>query len=160
VEAKQRGYWANCLYCGLGIAAALRSDAIITTRLGGEADTVRYRVSAGELVAAEGVFHLSTPVARWWDNVVFACSSFQPFRFEKDIDSWCSRHDLPRGAVLSMPHLWRFAQDWYGNCLDVPWHKRSAEEASALFTRHGLIGPFWSLSGDVPELSDRTDDGS
>ncbi len=74
----QKGYWANCLYCGLGIAAALRSDAEITTRYGGEGEAVVYRVRQGELVEPAGVFHLSTPVARWWDNVIFACSSFQP----------------------------------------------------------------------------------
>src|SRR4028119_615096 len=30
VETPKRGYWANCLYCGFGIAAALRSDAQIS----------------------------------------------------------------------------------------------------------------------------------
>lgn len=41
--------------------------------------------------------------------------------------------------------MWRFAQDWYGPDLDRSWRKRSPAEASALFARHGLTGPFWSL---------------
>lgn len=145
VATAERGYWASCLYCALGVAAALGRDATVTTRLGGEAETVAYRVRAGELVDTEGCFHLSTPAARWWDNVIFACASFQPFRREDEVDPWCARHGLPRGAVLSLPALWRFASDWYGSYLARPWRRRSADEAAALFTRHGLVGPFWAL---------------
>ncbi len=145
VQTPQMGYWANCLYCACGIAAALKSDAAIHTRYGGEAEPVRFEVRDGALVDTGDVFHLSTPVARWWDNVIFACSSFQPFRNERDVDSWCARHDLPKGAVMSLSRLWRFADDWYGSYLQRPWKKRSPAEARDLFARHGLTGRFWSL---------------
>lgn len=145
VETPVRGYWANCLYCGLGIAAALDGDAVLTARLGGEADTATYRVRDGRLLDTDGVFHLSTPVARWWDNVVFACASFQPFADEADIDSWCRRHAMPRGATMSMDALWRFASDWYGSYLREPWRKRTPDEVRALFEGHGLTGPFWEV---------------
>jgi hypothetical protein len=145
VETPKRGYWANCLYCGLGIAAVMRSDTRITTRLGGEGETRTFRVEAGTLVDTGEVFHLSTPVALWWDNVMFACASFQPFASQADVDPWCARHALPRGAVMTLPALWRFASDWYGGCLDEPWRKRTANEVRALFERHGLNGPFWEI---------------
>jgi hypothetical protein len=139
------GYWANCLYCAFGIAAALRRDAVITTRLGGEAESVRYVITDGEPDRRDDVFHLSTPAARWWDNVIFACSSFQPFASEADIDSWCARHHLPRGAVLPIPKLWAFARDWYGGYVHDPWRLRTKDQAMAIMTRHGLTGPFWTL---------------
>jgi hypothetical protein len=145
VETPDRGYWANCLYCALGIAAALRSDARITTRVGGEARTAVYRVEAGTLLDTEGVFHLSTPVAGWWDNVVYACASFQPFAREEEVDGWCERHAMPRGHVMSLDALWAFAADWYGSYLDEPWRKRSPSEVRALLDRYGLTGSFWAL---------------
>jgi hypothetical protein len=145
VETAARGYWANCLYCGFGIAAALRCDAVITTRLGGEGETVRYIVENGMPNETSDVFHLSTPVAQWWDNVIFACASFQPFRSEADIDSWCVRHALPKGATLAIPALWRFASDWYGNYLEASWRKRTPEGARDLFKGHNLSGPFWRV---------------
>ncbi len=145
VETTTRGYWANCLYCGFGIAAALRSNAVITTRLGGEGKTVRYLVENGIPNETSDVFHLSTPVAHWWDNVIFACASFQPFRTEADVDSWCARHALPKGATLTMPALWRFASDWYGNYLAAGWRKRTPEEARALFEKHHFSGSFWRI---------------
>jgi len=145
VETAARGYWANCLYCGLGIAAALNEDAVLTARLGGEGTTATYRVENGSLIDAGGVFHLSVPAARWWDNVVFACASFQPFAEEADIDPWCRRHAMARGATMTMTALWRFAYDWYGGYLRAPWRKRTPVEIRALFDAHGLTGPFWAI---------------
>jgi hypothetical protein len=145
VSTPARGYWANCLYCGLGIAAATNLDARIVTRLGGEATTVTHRVEQGRLLDTEGVFHLSTPAAQWWDNIVYACASFQPFADEADIDPWCERHGMPRGATMSLEMLWRFASDWYGGYLEIPWHKRTPDEVRALFAAHGLTGPFWAV---------------
>jgi hypothetical protein len=84
-------------------------------------------------------------VSAWWDNVVFACSSFQPFHAEADVDAWCARHDLPKGAVLTLPAAWAFASDWYGQHLDQPWRKRSLDETRALFARHGLTSEFWRV---------------
>ena len=145
VETERGGYWANCLYCASGIAAAMRCDAHIHTRYGGEAEAVTFRVAGGALIDTGDVFHLSTPAARWWDNVIFACASFQPFRSRRDAEDWCARHALPQGATLSLPQLWGFARDWYGAYLDTPWRKRTPQEAEAVFRRHGLTGPFWDL---------------
>jgi len=145
VQTPTLGYWANCLYCAFGIAASLRSDAVISTRRGGEATPATYEIRGGSPAATTDIFHLSTPPAGWWDNVIFACASFQPFEAQADIDAWCRRHALPRGAVLNIPALWDFARDWYGNYLQKPWRKRTNEEARALFMRHGLVGPFWEI---------------
>jgi hypothetical protein len=132
-------------YCAFGIAAALGCDATIATRIGGEQETVTYRIRAGAAEETTDVFHLSTPVVSWWDNVIHACASFQPFHDEAGAKVWCARHSLPEGAVLSIPALWAFARDWYGGYLHEPWRKRTAEEAMALFARHGLTTAFWRI---------------
>ena len=147
VRTPRRGYWANCLYCAFGIAAALDSHAVITTRYGGEEEAPQYEVRRGIGVASASsdVFHLSTPPAQWWDNVIFACSSFQSFRSEQDVDRWCGDHKFPRGATMSIAQLWDFAKDWYGTYLSEPWQKRTKSEVSALFAKHGFTGDFWEI---------------
>lgn len=145
VDTGAVGYWANCLYCAFGIAAATGRDAVISTRIGGERDPVRYTIAGGAPEPADHLFHLSTPPARWWDNVIFACASFQPFRSEAEIDDWCWRHALPRGATLTTRMLWAFASDWYGAYLREPWRKRTPAEVRALFARHGLTSDFWQI---------------
>jgi hypothetical protein len=146
VEIAHRGWWANCLYCGLGIAAAVGGDAEISTRIGGEREQVVVQICNGAVQERDLLFHLSTPPRHWWDNVIHACASFQPFRSEEEIDRWCTRHALPRGAVVPLPQLWEFARDWYGAYLEEPWRKRSAQDAEQLFRRHGFTSPFWSLT--------------
>jgi len=145
VATPDKGYWASCLYCAFGICAATGCDGVITTRLGGEAETVEYTIKDGRVQPSEHVFHLSTPVRHWWDNVVFACSTFQPFRAEVDIDTWCNDHDLPKGETMDIPTLWEFAKDWYGPYLTDPWKKRSPDEIKAIFSKHGFTSDFWSI---------------
>lgn len=145
VEIEDKGWWANCLYCAFGIAAAIGSDANIFTRMGGEREHLHVRIRDGEVTEEALLFHLSTPPREWWDNVIHACASFQPFRTEQDIDSWCERHALPKGAVVPLPRMWRFAQDWYGSYVREPWRKRSSSEAQEIFKRHGFTSPFWSI---------------
>jgi hypothetical protein len=134
------------LYCAFGIAAALKSDAHILTRYGGESDTASYRVKNGSLGETPDIFHFSTPPRLWWKNVIYACSSFQPFRSHGEIDDWVARHCIAKGETMAVSQLWSFAQDWYGGYLNQPWRKRTPSEAVELFNRHGLSGEFWALS--------------
>lgn len=145
VEMSDRGYWANCLYCGFGIVQALQCEAVVTTRYGGEGETARYAVGPDRGPEAGDVFHLSVPVRHWWDNVLHACASFQPFRDEAEAEAWCARHDMPKGVVLSMPQLWGFAGDWYGGYIRAPWKKRTPDEIREVFERNGLTGNFWRV---------------
>jgi Alkylmercury lyase len=145
VEAGTRGWWANCMYCGMGILAAIRSDGVIHTRIGGEREAISVHISADSVSAPELLFHLATPVRYWWNNVIHSCATFQPFRSSADIDDWCHRHGLERGAAIPLMQMQRFAKDWYGGYLQSPWRKRTAEEAKAIFDRHGFEGDFWRL---------------
>ena len=146
VQSRDRGWWANCLYCGMGIAAALQRETTIHTRIGGEHEPVVIHIHDGQLQETALIFHLSTPVSAWWDNVIHACASFQPFHSETDVDAWCDRHALPRGAIVPLSSMWAFATDWYGDYLRKPWLKRSTDEAEALFLKHGFTGKFWQIS--------------
>lgn len=145
VRSGDRGWWANCLYCGMGIAAALREDAEIHTRIGGEHEPIVIHITNGKVQEDELLFHLSTPVREWWDNVIHACASFQPFHSVEDIEDWCARHDLPLGAIVPLPKMWSFAADWYGDYLRTPWKKRSAAEVKELFSKHRFTDEFWRL---------------
>lgn len=65
VQAAKRGWWANCLYCGMGIAAAIREDVSIHTRIGGEAEEIVVNIVDGVPIETDLLFHLSTPVQEW-----------------------------------------------------------------------------------------------
>jgi hypothetical protein len=42
--------------------------------------------------------------------------------------------------------MFDLSRDWYAGRMSVDWEPPSAAAAEAMFARHGLTGPFWSLS--------------
>ena len=50
------------------------------------------------------------------------------------------------GAVVELATLAALARDWYGDRLAPDWSPRPLEESQAILGRHGLTGPFWSLT--------------
>ena len=76
VQTATHSYWANCLYCAFGIATGSNQAATITTRYGGEAETVRYRVSGAASITAPTC---STCPLRRRSGGTMWCSHAQPF---------------------------------------------------------------------------------
>ena len=50
-------------------------------------------------------------------------------------------------AVVPVETLGAMAADWYGDRLDPDWAPRDVAASQAILERHGLTGPFWSLTG-------------
>jgi hypothetical protein len=61
------------------------------------------------------------------------------------VDVWLRSRGYPKGAIVVPQTLYHLGADWYGTRLEVDWNPASAEEATVLFTKHGLVGEFWSL---------------
>lgn len=141
VAAKERGFWAPCLWCAFGIAALAGEDCEIHARLGGE--SVPFVMRAGDDSAA--VVHFSVPPRDAWENVIHWCATVQPFASERDVDAWCERHRLPRGAVVPVAQVRELGRRWYGGHAARDWRKHSARAAQAIFTDVGLVGPFWEV---------------
>jgi len=71
VDALGRTFWGICIWDALGIPAALRADAVITTRCGDCEAEIMLEVRDGALVRGEGVVHFAVPAIRWWENIAF-----------------------------------------------------------------------------------------
>ncbi len=46
---------------------------------------------------------------------------------------------------MTPEQCWRLADAWYRDVLNPDWHRRTPDEAEALFGEIGLTGPFWTL---------------
>lgn len=151
VETSRGGWWGNCAWCSLGVAALVGDDATITTTIGGESERVVIRIVGGVVQPSHLLVHFPIPMARAWDNVTYTCSTMLVFDSVPDVDAWCARHAIPRGDVRPIGTIWAFAQEWYGRHLDADWSKWTTDEARELFARFGLSGPIW----DLPETRER-----
>lgn len=71
VKTRQRSYFANCVWDGYGIAAALHEDATIQASCACCGEPMTLAVEAGRPTSAEGIAHFAVPAAHWWDDLPY-----------------------------------------------------------------------------------------
>lgn len=146
VRTDTKRWWGNCIWCSLGVAHLAGGTAAIETRLGALDDPITIRIAQGTLLDTDLVVHFPIPMRQAWDNVLYTCAVMVPFRSEAAVDAWCHARGIPKGDVRPIAQIWDFATEWYGRHADADWQKWSVPEAMALFARHGLTGPTWTLT--------------
>ncbi|HSR50377.1 MAG TPA: hypothetical protein VLV83_06080 [Acidobacteriota bacterium] len=67
------------------------------------------------------------------------------FRSEGEVHRWCRSQDLEPGAIFPPSTLWKLAQSWYDDRLDLHWKRRSPEQRQQLLRNAGLTGDFWQM---------------
>ena len=149
VQASQRGWWAPCIWCALGVAALVGEDVVIHSRIGGEAEDLDLHICGGIVREDSIVTHFAVPLRNAWDNVHHYCATVLPFRSEAEVDGWSRRHALPKGAVVPIAQVAALARIWYGKHADRDWKKWSVAQAHEIFRQVGLTGPFWALEPDA-----------
>lgn len=145
VRQAERSWWGNCAWCSLGIAALLGGAVTITTTLGLEDRQVTIHVGNDGIAERDLLVHFPVPMTNAWDNVLYTCSTMLVFDGDAAVADWCQRHGVAKGDMRPIDQVWRFAREWYGRHLDRDWRKWTADEARAMFARHGLDGPIWDL---------------
>jgi hypothetical protein len=145
VRAGSKSWWGCCAWCALGVVSLLDEDCVITTTLGAEDEQAHVWIRDGAIVEDHFVVHFPVPMARAWDNVVYACSVMLLFRSGEEVREWCERRGIAMGDVQPIQKVLELARAWYGDYLSPDWRKRSVDEARALFEGLGLHGPTWEL---------------
>ncbi|MEM7306249.1 MAG: alkylmercury lyase family protein [Planctomycetota bacterium] len=147
VEGAERGWWAPCVWCALGVAHLVPGPVRIHGRLGGEAEPCCVDFDAGRLTPAGLVAHFPIPVARAWDNVHRFCGSTLIFSATDAVDGWCERHGVARGEVVPLEQVAELARVWYGGHLAPDWRKPTASEARTRLESVGLTADHWRVPG-------------
>lgn len=71
VTSGASGWWANCAWDALGIAAALERDVDIAAVCGWSGEPLPLRVRDGALHPTPGVAHFAVPAREWWADIGF-----------------------------------------------------------------------------------------
>jgi hypothetical protein len=146
VEGQDRGWWAPCIWCALGVATLVGGEVAIHTRYGAESEPLVIPVRDGEPEGFDELWvHFAIPPRRAWDNVHQHCALVLPFRSPQDITAWCGRHGVPAGQSVPLLQVARLARSWYGAHANPAWRKWTVPEAQEIFRRSGLTSAFWDL---------------
>ena len=142
----QRGlWWGNCAWCSLGVAALLKENVTITTRLAAYDEQIIIHIINGEVQEKNLYIHFPVAMKKAWDNVMYTCSNMLVFKDEEQIDEWTQRHNIPKGDIQPINNIWEFSKKWYGNHLNPAWEKWSMQEAKDIFGQFNLSGRIWDL---------------
>lgn len=146
VEKEDRGWWAPCIWCALGVATLAGGEVRIHSRYGAEGEPLTIPVLDGEPQGFETVVvHFAIPPSRAWDNVHEHCAMVLPFHSAGEIRAWSTRHGLPVGEPVPLRQVARLARVWYGSHARPDWHKWTVAEAQQIFRDAGLQSDFWNL---------------
>ncbi|WP_180735065.1 organomercurial lyase [Paraburkholderia sp. PGU19] len=145
VQAATSGWWAPCMWCALGIAALIKGELTIHTRIGAEKEPVQIDVVDGVPEQAGLFVHFADPPRKAWDNVHHFCARVLPFRSPEDVADWAKRHRLPLGEVMPITLLGELARRWYSHHADADWEKWTPAQALEIFQSIGLVSDFWNL---------------
>jgi hypothetical protein len=145
IKSSKGMWWGNCAWCSLGVAALLKEDLTITTRLGAYDEQIVIHINKGEVEEKNLLVHFPVPMANAWDNVIYTCSTMLVFKDEGQINEWTKRHNIPRGDIQSMDNVWEFSKKWYGNHLNPEWQKWTMQEAKDIFMQFNLTNKIWNL---------------
>jgi hypothetical protein len=145
VSSGNRGWWANCAWCSLGIGAALGQDFSIHTSEGAEGAPLHFEIKSGKGSNSHVLMHFPYPPARWWDNPYCPCGNILFFASEVGIDRWCARHGRPRGSVLRFDTARGLSQLWFGDYASPQWRRKTPQQAVAIFKQLNLDPRFWTI---------------
>ena len=67
------------------------------------------------------------------------------FRSEAEVEAWCARRRIPRGAILTLDQMWSLSEIWYPGRAEREWQGRTQQASEALFRAVGLTGDFWTF---------------
>lgn len=70
VDAREKRYFANCVWDAYGIAAALHADAVIPASDGFSGEPLTLEMRGGRPVPQPWVAHFAVPAALWWRDIV------------------------------------------------------------------------------------------
>jgi hypothetical protein len=70
VDALGRRYYANCVWDGYGVAAALHADAVIPASDGHTGEPLTLEVKNGTPILQPYVAHFAVPASHWWDDII------------------------------------------------------------------------------------------
>lgn len=71
VRSGEQRWWANCIWDGLGVLAALHKDGEVLTSCPCCNDAMVLKVKGGNLQPAQGAIYFQLPVRDWYRDVVF-----------------------------------------------------------------------------------------
>ena len=148
IRAANRWWYANCAWDALGICAALHVDGRVEASCPDCGEPISVTVTDSAPDDGGLSFHCLVPARRWWDDIVYTCTTMNLFLAEDHVERWLGGREP--GKTTSLAKLGELANAWWVDRLDAGWQPHTREQNQAILDRLGLHGDFWQLAEPLP----------
>lgn len=149
VEARGRGYFANCSWDAIAFHAMLRDEVRVRSACHhcGAPIAIDLADGAATRVDPPGTLvHLALPPSRWWDDIVTTCGNTMVFFASpehRDASDLCGPAE--EAVSLTPDQVHALSGPIYARKFALDYERPSREELVAHFEAIGLTGPYWQL---------------
>lgn len=138
-------FFANCAYDAVNIHLTLKEPLQIQSFCHHCCEPIQIELANEAVVSAQPqntVLYLGLPVARWWHDVIHACSNTMLFFSSREhFDAWSNTNKA--GEVLTIERAIELGGPISRGRMDLNYEKPSASELSNHFRVMGLTSEFW-----------------
>ncbi|OOF93323.1 hypothetical protein ASPCADRAFT_407523 [Aspergillus carbonarius ITEM 5010] len=156
VAQGNRRWWANCIWCALGLAAMLSPlETTIMTRSGSIGQELELTIKNDHITCTghggeqlnphDCRAHFSIPPGKWWKDVRFACGTIQMFATKAEALEWPQKYGFYSGEIMTLETLWSLSKAWYHDKHTYDYDRKTPAEVDALFNELGMISDFWKV---------------
>jgi hypothetical protein len=149
VHVNGKQYFANCAWDTVSMHVMLDTDARIESYCHHCAVPIELSLSRSRVTSSrpkEPLIFLSTPVAKWYENLINTCSNNMVyFASNKHMDDWLEAHPGLRGEALTVEKMAEVCTPLSRGRMDLNYERPPKEELMAYWDSIGMKTDFWKF---------------
>ncbi len=141
--------FANCAWDSVAMHVMLEQDARIESFCHHCAEPIEISLSKAAVKSStpsSPVIFLSTPVSKWYDNLIDTCSNNMVYFSSKDhLSRWLAENPKLRGESLSVEKMIEVCRPLSKGRMNLDYQRPSKDDLMAYWDSIGLRGKFWDF---------------
>ena len=142
-------YYANCAWDTVAIHVMLELDAQIESFCHHCAESIELVLSKGQVKSSKPsspLIFLSTPVSKWYDNLIDTCSNNMVYFSSKEhLNRWLAENPKVRGESLPVEKMVEVCKPLSKGRMNLHYQRPSEEELMSYWDSIGLRSSFWDF---------------
>jgi len=149
VYVGNKRFFANCAWDTVSLHVMLELEARIVSFCHHCAEPIEISLSKGEVESSKPstpLIFLSTPVSKWYDNLINTCSNNMVyFSSREHLSRWLSQKPDLRGESLTVDKMVEVCRPLSKGRMNLEYQRPPKEELMSYWDSIGLRSSFWDF---------------
>ena len=149
VYVGSRRFYANCAWDSVALHVMLEQEARVESFCHHCAEPVELSLSRGEVKSSKTLsplIFLSTPVSKWYDNLINTCSNNMVYFYSKEhLRRWLAENPKLRGESLTVEKMIEVCKPLAKGRMNLEYQRPPKEELMSYWDSIGLKSSFWDF---------------